>query len=181
MQPDHRWCILRTAGQRTMPLLNSLTEAGFKAWTPIVTVKRRLPRRRERVEALAPLMPTFVFVAASHLPELVRIARALSSKHPEFSIFKFDGRVPVLADHQLEQLRLAEKRSVPTRRRPTIAPGTTVKPGEGAYAGLEGVVKRSDGKYTLVAFGGWMDVQIETLLLTGDQVGTDRACMATAA
>lgn len=170
-----KWCILRTAGPRTLPLMRSLIDAGFKAWTPVAQVKRRLPRRRDRVETPAAMLPTFVFAQADRLPELARLARSPLNPHPAYSVFRFDGRVPILTDRQIEALRLAEARAVPKRRRPTLTIGTTVKPGEGAYAGLEGVVQESDGKYTLVAFGGWMNVQIETLLLLGDEVGTDHA------
>jgi hypothetical protein len=164
------WCILRTAGPRTLPLVASLLEAKIEAWTPVALVRRRKPRSPAKVEVRAPMTPTFVFVREVHMPELSLLARSPISPHPPFSLFRFDGRVPVIADRDIDALRSAERQAVPRRKRRTLAVGTAVRPHEGAYAGLDGVVRQSDGRYTLVAFGGWMNVQIETFLLTGDAV-----------
>jgi transcription antitermination factor NusG len=175
------WCILRTAGARTLPLTQSLNAAGIQAWTPTAMVKRRKHRSPGHVEVQAPMLPTFVFVHADHLPELKRMARSPINPHPAFSVFRFDGRVPEIADREIEALRIVERRAVPRRRRPTLQVGTLIRPDEGAYAGLEGVVQQSDGRFTLVAFGGWMEVQIETLRLIGDEVGTAQPVMGVAA
>ncbi len=127
------------------------------------------------------MMPTFAFAPASTLPELMRLSRSPLSDHPSFSIFRFGGRIPLLHEREVERLRTAERQAVPKRRRAIMVVGATVRPNEGAYAGLSGVVKASDGQWTIVGFGGWMDVKIETFLLTGDEVRTDEALPGIAA
>jgi hypothetical protein len=163
--PANRWCILRTAGPRTLPLAASLTAAGIEAWTPVEMVKRRIPRKVGRVEKAAPLLPTFVFVPALHLYDLWHISRMPVSPHPAFAFFRHNGAVPLIAQSEVDKLRVLENRMKPKRRRPTVPIETEVCPTEGAYAGMTGVVKESDGKTTLVAFGGWMSVKIETSIL----------------
>ncbi len=160
-----RWCILRTAGSRTLPLAQSLAAAGIEAWTPVEMVKRRIPRKVGRVEKAAPLLPTFVFASAAHLFDLRRISRMIGSPHPAFAFFRYNGLVPLIAQREIDKLRLLENRMKPKRRRPTMAIGAEVRPTDGAYAGMTGVVQESDGKTTLVAFGGWMNVKIETSIL----------------
>lgn len=164
------WCILRTSGGRTLPLMRSLREAGFDVWTPVTIVAKRKPRRPGRVELPAAMMPTFVFAPAEQLPQLHGLSRSPINPHPAFSLFKFDGRVPLLTEREMERLREAERRSVPKRRRRTIPAGSKVKPDHGPYAGMTGVVKASNGKFTLVAFGGWMEVQIETFTIATNEI-----------
>jgi hypothetical protein len=36
---------------------------------------------------------------------------------------------------------------------------------EGGFAGMTGIVQESDGRYTLVGFGGSLSVKIDTFLL----------------
>lgn len=165
-----KWCILRTSGGRTLPLLRSLVEAGLSAWSPIAVVAKRKPRRPGRVEQPAAMMPTFVFAPAEHLAQLHALSRSPINPHPAFSVFKFDGRIPLLGEREIERMREEERRAVPKRRRRTIAEGTTVRPDQGPYAGMSGVVKSSNGKYTLVAFGGWMEVQIETFTIATNEI-----------
>lgn len=132
-------------------------------------VKRRIPRKPGRVEKPAPLLPTFVFARARHLPELYRITRLDVSPHPAFAIFHFNSVVARVSNNEIERLKVLELGMAPKRRRPTVPIGHEVRPNEGAYAGLTGVVQESDGKHTLVAFGGWMNVKIETsILVVGD-------------
>lgn len=165
-----RWCILRTAGPRTLPLASSLDAAGIEAWTPIEMVKRRIPRKPGRVEKAAPLLPTFVFVPEVHLSDLWRISRMIVSPHPAFAFFRHNGAVPLIAQREVDKLRVLENRMTPKRRRPTMAIGAEVIPTDGAFAGMTGVVVESDGKATLVAFGGWMNLKIETSILIGGDV-----------
>lgn len=160
-----RWCILRASGPRTLKLAKTLVAAGIDAWTPTAMVKRRIPRKPGRVEKPAPLLPTFVFVREAHLPELFRISRMPGSPHPSFAIFRFANEVVFVREAEVDRLRLLELRMTPKRRRPVMEVGAEVRPTEGAYAGLTGIVKQSDGKLTLVGFGGWMDVKIETSTL----------------
>ncbi|MBE7186197.1 MAG: hypothetical protein INR68_17525 [Methylobacterium mesophilicum] len=165
------WCILRCAPARTLLLAASLIEGGIEAWSPITTIKKRKPGGRSgTVSRDVPLTPTFVFARAASLPDLHRALRDPSRPHPPFSIFRYLGGIPILADAEVERLRLAERRAMPKGQRRTFAAGSTVKPTEGPYAGMSGVVKHSDGRFTLVAFGGWMDVKIETFAIRSGDV-----------
>ena len=165
------WCVLRTNGARTLPLAKALVAAGFDAWTPMRIDKRRAHRAgKAMVEREAPLLPTFVFVQADRLLDLHMVLALPVNPYPAFSIFRYNGRVPLLADREIERLRMAERKAAPKEKARTFAPGAKVKTEEGPYAGLSGVVKQGDGRFTLVAFGGWMDVKIETFVLLPDAV-----------
>lgn len=116
------------------------------------------------------MLPTFVFVDADHLDELVRYERSPASPHPPYSVFRFYHRAPLLNDAAIEALRMFERQAVPKAERRTVPVGSTIRLPDGPFAGLNGVVQSSDGGYTLVAFGGLMEVKIETFILTGDAV-----------
>ena len=105
------WLILRTSGGRTLRLAQSLADAGFGVWTPVQTLSKRRGRTRERVAYNAPIMPTFVFAQAQHLGELARISALPFSDHPDFSIFRHMGRVPLISDTEVAEARHVEERS----------------------------------------------------------------------
>jgi len=168
-----KWCILRTAGRRTLPLAESLAAAGYDVWTPRIIVSRRIPRSRARREQPAPLMPTFVFASTDRLADLRALAGAMVKDHPDFSIFHHFGLVPVINDADLEHVRAAEKAMAPKRKPKRAAPlpaGERVRIPSGAFAGLSGIVESSDGRHTLVCFGGRLSVKIDTFLLVSDVV-----------
>lgn len=158
------WCILRTNGRGTLRLARSLSAVGLEAWAPALTVNQRLPRSKRRRERETPLMPTFVFARAQNLEALVALAHR-PGHHETFSIFHYMGDIPLIADRDLEPLRLAERRSVPKQRRVTYRPGQTVRVPEGSFGGMSGIVEQSDHRYTLVAFGGAIRVKIATFIL----------------
>jgi hypothetical protein len=169
-----RWCILRTSGARTLSLARSLEQAGYEVWTPVETHVRRKPRSTARTEHDAPIMPTFVFARARHLPELARCLAMPLNPHPQFSIFHYLDRIPLLADAELSALRVAEDRAkVRTADRrakrkssgKVIPAGTEVSVSDGSWTGMSGVVEESEGKFALVAFGGRVRVKIATFLL----------------
>jgi Xaa-Pro aminopeptidase len=112
----NRWCILRTAGPRTLELTTSLQLAGYAAWTPRRTTKQ--PKRgvkvrhgvkRPMVEVDLPILPTFVFVRANQLSDLVIAAAHPTQPHPAFSIFHFAGRVPLVSDRDVAGLQEEER------------------------------------------------------------------------
>lgn len=167
------WCILRTAGPRTLPLARSLAEAGFDVWTPRGWSQPSKkagarPTKRSMAEAQSgaiavPIMPTFIFARAERLGDLARIARDITSAHPAFSIFRHQGRYPLLADRDLIQLRRAEERAdiaVRRKRRRNLVMGQRVSFSEGAFAGIEGVVEEQQGQFAVVAFGGGFRMKI---------------------
>lgn len=172
-----RWCILRTAGQRTVPLAASLAAAGFEAWTPQQTQSRRLPRgSKAKVERIVSMMPTFVFVRADTLPDLVDIMALPVSPHPPFSIFRWNGRIPLIGDSEIEGLRTEERKVIPKAKQRVFTPGEKVHLPEGAaFGGLTGVVEGRDGKHTLVCFGGATSFKIATFLLQPGDVFTTSA------
>ncbi len=116
-----RWCILRTSGSRTLALADSLTKAGFEAWSPRKTlrrakagVKRRADGTRPMVEVDAAILPTFVFARARDLQSLAQVACADITPHPPFSIFRHGGRYPEIADVSVRGLQDAEREATLT-------------------------------------------------------------------
>lgn len=170
-----RWCILRTSGGRTLPLAKSLAAAGLDVWTPVQTLTKRRGQARERIAYDAPIMPTFVFARAHQLANLARIAAQPFSSHPDFSIFRHLGRVPLISDSEVAEARRVEERGrraalVGTRK--SFVVGQPVRVSEGPGAGLSGeVVANGDGKFVLVAFGA-VRLKIGAWLLGTDEVQT---------
>lgn len=116
-----RWCILRTSGPRTLALADSLTKAGFEAWSPRKTlrrakagVKRRADGTRPMVEVDAAILPTFVFARARDVQTLAQVACADITPHPPFSIFRHGGRYPEIADGSVRGLQEAEREATAT-------------------------------------------------------------------
>lgn len=166
-----RWCILRTAGPRTLLLVDSLNRHGVRAWTPTTTARRRKSRRSPSfVVRQAAMLPTFVFADADHLGELCRYERSPVSPHPPYSVFRYYHRAPLVGDAAIEALRMFERQAVPKAERRTVPVGSTIRLPDGPFAGLDGIVQASDGGYTLVAFGGRMEVKIETFILSENTI-----------
>ncbi len=167
----NEWVILRTSGARTLLLADSLNAHGVGAWTPVKIVRKRALRgKRSAAERPASIMPTFVFAPASALPELYPLAKSPISPHPPFSVFKFDGRIPLVADGEIERLKTEERRAIPKAKLPSFARGQAVRVPEGSFAGMTGEVEHSEGSYTLVCFGGRMRVKIATSILRPNDV-----------
>jgi hypothetical protein len=125
------------------------------------------------VEKQQAMLPTFAFAQAGHLPALLHILAMPISPHPAFSIMRYDGRVPVIADREIESLRGAEERAaraVAKQKRKVFAPGARVLMQEGSYAGLRGIVQGGDGKFALVSLGGRLNVKVATFLLISDEL-----------
>jgi hypothetical protein len=176
------WCILRTAGPRTLMLAQSLVAAGLDVWTPAQVIKVRRPRSKITRERVSPIMPTFVFARASHLGELQRLRNLPVSPHPGFSIFRHAGTVPIIGDRDIASLRSLEAAEAAKRQagldreqrkglkkqRHVFAIGERVHVPEGSFTGLTGVVQGGDGKFALICFGGTVQVKIATFLLQGD-------------
>lgn len=178
------WCILRTAAPRTIALYRSLLGAGYETWTPIETINRRRPRSRTQDELETPILPTFLFARAAHLPDLMAIPALAFNPHPSFSLFRYDGRIPLVADREIEGLRKFEDRAriahVKSQGR-TFKRGEHVRVEEGAFMGMSGVVENGDGKFAMVAFAGSMRVKIATWLLNADGVNACTSLMGAAA
>lgn len=179
-----RWCILRTASPRTMPLARSLAEAGFEAWTPTDHITRRVPRG-DRVERfLVPLMPSYVFVREHHLPALREIERADVRLHPAFSVWKYAGDTLYVRHAALHPLRAEQQRrylaSLPKQPHARTkdhgepyAPGDRFAYPDGPFAGLMCEVEESNGRITTVSvtlFGRRTPLKRETSQLRANGV-----------
>lgn len=173
------WCILRTAARTTLRLASELRSDGFDAWTPVAVIRKRLPRRKDRVDANVPIAPSFVFARSDRLYDLFNLSRRPVKDCPEFSLFRHGGRIPLVSDRALEGLRseedrldkvrIAERRlAMRGKRGEPFVRGETVRMPAGAFAGMDGIVEGSDGRSTLVSFGGFMRVEIDTFILRED-------------
>ncbi len=174
---NQNWIILRTAGARTLPLWRSLAEAGFDAWTPRETVTRRRPRSREERTTERAILPTFVFVAADRLGDVLGALRAPINPHPGFSLVTHAGRVPVIAEGDIAGLRSAEaeavrvaERRLRKAHRQAFGIGQAVAVRDGAWTGLTGIVEGGDDRFARVVFGAGLSVKISTFLLIRDGV-----------
>jgi hypothetical protein len=175
-----RWCILRTNSRRTLNLVAGLKDRGIAAWTPQLQLDQRLPRSKVRREKTTALMPSFVFAKAEHIEPLLALSHRPGTLEP-FTVFHYLGTIPLIADRDIEPLRLAERAAVPKHKRRIYRPGQAVRVPEGSFEGMRGIVEQSDGQYTLVAFGGAFRVKIGTFILEPDVVGAAAQTAAKAA
>ena len=112
------WCILRTSGGQTLPLMRSLREAGFDAWTPAKTFRKTYRAKTisgtRQVEVEAPILTTFVFVREHDLDALAHLMVQQPSPHPAFSIFRVAAKAPTIGDASIQGLRDEEQREAET-------------------------------------------------------------------
>lgn len=191
------WIILRTAGRSTMSLANTLSEDGYEAWTPVETKVFHVPRMNSKRTVRLPIMPSYVFAKAENLIDLLELA-AMDPKprraprpaedrtqpaHADFSVMHYNDRIPIIADHHLQGLRIIEAKRTPRKKALPLPPGLSVrvKMEGGSFAGMAGRVERSDEGSTLVCFDNRLTVKISTSLLLPDEVGVDRPCFGMAA
>lgn len=177
-QVSDRWIILRCSGRATLRLMQSLAEDGYEAWAPSAKRVIRVPSKNARRDVTLPIMPGFVFARDVHLIDLLELA-AMPIKprrghgcsqpaHADFSVFHYLDRIPLIAERDLEPLRMAEAISVPRRKRSPYASGSEVSVTRGSFSGMTGVVEKSDGHYAQVwlsLFGRHMRVKISTFIL----------------
>jgi transcription antitermination factor NusG len=174
------WIILRTAGRSTLGLAETLNEDGYEAWTPVETRNIRIPRANVRRTVRLPIMPSYVFVRAEHLIDLIQLAamkpkprrRSLQPAHPDFSVMHYHDRIPIIADNTLQSLRNIEAKRRPREKVAALAPGLSVrvKTEGGSFAGMRGKVERSDEGNTLVCFDSRLTVRIATALLEASEI-----------
>lgn len=154
------WCVLRMAAPRTVTVVQSLVRVGIEVWTPTDWVPCRPTKTRSRRKRPVPLLSTFAFARAEWLPELIAIMASPTSKHPDFSILRHGDGFALVEDPGLQGLRdhevscrRATDRSQPA---PVFKIGDPVKlPKRDAFASMNGVVEKVEGKFYVIGFPGW--------------------------
>jgi transcription antitermination factor NusG len=179
------WIIVRMAASRTRAVTDALRQAGYDAWTPMETVTKRAPRTRVvKARRLVPSMPTYAFVRAIHAFDLAVEIGSPMTTLPAFSIFRHDDRAALIADRDLDPVRITEQQGNMRRTKPLWKDGDMVRVPEGPCAGMSGVIhslKRS-GKLALVAFPGWqVPIEISASLLLPDPVKDNKAVLLSGA
>jgi hypothetical protein len=175
------WCILRTSGRHTMSLAETLAKDGFDVWTPIETRKVWISSANVKREVRQAIMPSYVFARAEHLVDLLQLAAmpvkprrgqgCREAAHAGFSVLHAFGRIPLVADHHLAELRKLEAKRTPVKRAAYSFPhNASAKVSKGVFGGLVGVVIRSTPDATVLSFAGSFPVTIPTSLLTLDGV-----------
>ena len=168
------WFILRMASSDTLSVLKGLLKAGYDAWTPIERRRGRMPRTRTAYDKEFALMPSYVFVNIHHLAEIQHMALVPPRNIPRFTLFQYQGGVPLIADNQLDALRYEEGRLQAVydralrkgKKGPRFNPGETIRIEEGPFAGMDGIVTDQTGQFTLVNFAGFASpIKISSLLL----------------
>lgn len=179
-----KWCILRTSGSRTLTLASSLNGVGIEAWTPIEIRQKRIPRSKERRPINVAIMPSFVFAKDEHRKALLALSHSHYSPHPQFSVFRIAGDIPMIDESEIENLRRAEeraKRAAEKGKRYNFQVGERVNVQERGFQGLEGLIEESDGKFALVCFGGSIKIKVASFLLQRNELRDEQPLVGVAA
>lgn len=178
---DSDWIILRTASRSTLRLAETLAKDGFEVWTPAETKRIRIPRANARREVVFPLMASYVFARAVHLIDLLQLAEMpvkprrgaglREPAHASFSVLHAFGRIPLVADHDFNDLRRLEAKRTPIKRAAyTFQRNSSAKVPTGIFGGMSGLVVRSTPKATVLCFGKGREVEFPTSLLSLDEI-----------
>jgi transcription antitermination factor NusG len=90
-------------------------EYGILAWSPVIRVQRRLPRRRKTELVVKPLLPSFVFVATHHADEAMELV--VNGRVHQMKWFLVNGGPVAIPSVQLGPLHQAQIRGT-IRKRP---------------------------------------------------------------
>ena len=179
------WIIVRMAASRTQAVTEALRQAGYDAWTPMEMVTKRTPRTRVvKARRLVPSMPTYAFVRAVHAFDLAVEIGCPMTTLPSFSIFRHDDRAALIADRDLDPVRVTEQQGQMTKATPLWRGGDMVRVPEGPCAGMSGVVNsmKRKGKLALVSFPGWqVPIEISAFILLPDGVKDNKAALLSGA
>ncbi len=180
---EQSWCILRTSGGKTLALADSLGKAGFEVWTPRKVLDRKRSKKTGAPEVEIAITPTFVFARSRHVGQLSMERARQATAHPGFSIFRFAGRIPLIADIDIIGFRAEEEAANLARRKirhRDIEPGQRVAFKEGIYAGMTGVILKRGAAYSAVIFPD-REVKIATWLASENVVMEDSTKLGSAA
>lgn len=178
---NERWCILRCAGRSTLPLAASLAQDGFSVWTPVETFTASIPRANVKRQIRRPILASYVFAAERHLVDLLQLAGMsvkprrgaglLQPAHPDFNVLHAFGRIPIVAEIDLMELRKLEARRTP----PPVAAQAfgqheRVRVKRGIGQGKVGIViKSTPAKTKILCVGDRRPFEIATALLDPDE------------
>ena len=98
------WAVLRCPPISTMKVEQDLQGLGFRVWTPVCWVHKRVPRRRSRVWDKTAVLSSFLFIRVNELEEL--LLRRVVGVRPMMDL----GRVVALEDWELDPLREQDTR-----------------------------------------------------------------------
>lgn len=98
------WAVLRCPPISTMKMEQDLQGLGFRVWTPVCWVHKRVPRRRARVWDKIAILSSFLFVRVEDFEDL--LLQRVVGLRPMMD----RGMVVALGDHELDALREQDKR-----------------------------------------------------------------------
>lgn len=162
------WIILRCAPKNTVPLVRSLSASGYsgQVWTPSIQVEVRKGPSRDKVKVAEPLTPSFSFAHCCCVDDLLAEERRAVTSHPPFSVFRYMGDIPCVADSELDPLRIAESQASALSERPKFLKGQKVKTAGRGFDGMIGEVVSCEGKWSEVQFEDFpFAIKINTFLL----------------
>lgn len=174
------WIILRTSGRHTLRLASSLKDDGYEVWTPTEVKKIRIPRMNVRRSVTLPLLPSYVFAKAAHMIDLLQLSDRQFKAHADFSVMRMSDSIPLIGDEQLQSLRQLEARRTPlakAQHKFDAGVEVRVKVEGGSFAGMAGVIRKSDHGHSLVCFDGRLSVKIPTCLLQENNLQMERSVM----
>lgn len=173
-----QWFILRMSSASTLNVHDKLHKAGFEVWTPVERKHGRKPKSRSRFEKKAPMMPSYVFAHVRHLDDILRMSMIPTLDCPKFTMFRYQGGFPLIAEAELQSLRHLEERCshafekarLKTLKPPVFSTGQVIDMPEGGFSGLTGTVIESKGNMTLVDVPGFnKPIRIASVLLVDKQ------------
>lgn len=137
------WVVVRCKSASTLEIEETLTQSGFRAWTPASYRKRRLPRSRATVLERQALLPSFVFIEVDGID--AQGGFGCLEKHFLKVLTTGDGTVIRIRDHELRGLR--EACVMPEEDKPVPRPdvGSWWKFLAGPFSGHEAVVVEAKG------------------------------------
>ena len=165
------WIILRCSGKATLQLVKSLEGAGYlgQIWTPTVEVAVRTGASRSKSKVDVAVLPSYAFCDADRVSDLIGEAADPTSNHPNFSLFRHNGRIAVVSDRSLDGLRI-EQNKKSDGKHVKMPLGDRVRTTQSGFEGLTGRVVGGAGKWTFVEFEGFaLPVKISTFLLVKEE------------
>jgi transcription antitermination factor NusG len=140
---EPHWYAVHTCANHEKRVANQLHEREVEHFLPLYHSARRWSDRR--VELDLPLFPGYVFVRLE-LTARLRVLQIPSVVR----LVGFGGLPVALPDSEMEILRAALSKRLPAEPHPFLTVGRRVRITGGAFAGLEGILKKKKGSLRAV-------------------------------